>query len=386
MVYHDNRSNGDGKSNRHSQYSLGHSVHSTQSLFSIGKICHKYGLSQPTVRKACDSGQLRCFTLPSGHRRISESDMDRFLGQGVDDTEVTDTSTPYAVVCRVSNQKQNRPVGNSKLSSLDQQIDQCRLYVVERYGQKVWDNSHKYFRCASGLNFTNDIFVQFLKDLVSGKFRNGRIISVYEDRIMRLGVNIISELAKMGNTTIEYIQTISPDDDPISEMLSDVLSIMTYYTAKCSGQKSREKTLVKMDDESLKECFHLYQQGYSYKKLQDMMSGRINEKGQSYSRGITRANLIRNNSTLSTLLPQKGIDSSFGRFCKSCVRSSGESSRLSRIKLLERYRGFCVDNGENELSGKKISVEIKKMGWEKRFNDRGNVVYCGLGLIRGETG
>jgi excisionase family DNA binding protein len=51
-------------------------------MLKISQAAKRLGLSESSVRKLCDEGKLHAFRPmgPSGHRRISEESIDRFLG------------------------------------------------------------------------------------------------------------------------------------------------------------------------------------------------------------------------------------------------------------------------------------------------------------------
>ena len=41
----------------------------------LGRACEILGVNQSTVRRWADSGQIRCFRIPGGHRRFAEEDL-----------------------------------------------------------------------------------------------------------------------------------------------------------------------------------------------------------------------------------------------------------------------------------------------------------------------
>jgi excisionase family DNA binding protein len=57
------------------------SVKATRQLRSVGEAAKQIGVSPSTVRNWIDKGYIRAAQLPSGHRRISQSEVDRLYGQ-----------------------------------------------------------------------------------------------------------------------------------------------------------------------------------------------------------------------------------------------------------------------------------------------------------------
>lgn len=58
-----------------------------QRWVSLGRACELLGVNQSTVRRWADSGKIRCFRTPGGHRRLAEADliaMTRGAGGGGD--------------------------------------------------------------------------------------------------------------------------------------------------------------------------------------------------------------------------------------------------------------------------------------------------------------
>jgi excisionase family DNA binding protein len=45
---------------------------------SVGRAAHYLGVSEPTLRKWTDAGQLPAFRTPGGHRRYQLRELDRF--------------------------------------------------------------------------------------------------------------------------------------------------------------------------------------------------------------------------------------------------------------------------------------------------------------------
>ena len=76
------------------------------------------------------------FTLPSGHRRFSESDLLTWLGRGNEQEESNLTfadSVPVAAVIRVSSKGQTTVQGSSDKSSLEHQEERVGTFIKEKW-------------------------------------------------------------------------------------------------------------------------------------------------------------------------------------------------------------------------------------------------------------
>jgi len=348
-------------------------------LLSIGAVSRRYSISQTTIRRAHAKGDLKAYVLPSGHRRLKVSEIEKWLGV---DEEKNGQDCPICLIHRVSSHGQDQKKGKSDKSSLDHQIKEVREYVEERWGPEAYASAYIYTRISGGMNYENEVFQRFVTDLATGKFKNGYIVATYFDRVMRNGIEIVETLCKIHNTQIIYINTQSDDEDPMSEMMLECIATIQHYCAKVSGQKTRLKLKVYVDQHHLKEMWQLHQQGMSYQTIAEKFKDRPNEKGQFYTKNIVRTELIENQAALSKLLPQKVDKSSWDRFCEAKIRKGGQKTRLGRKAVIEAYRAFCEENGLVVLSSNKIGRQTKKMGWEKKFNGKGNIVFCGLSLIQ----
>ena len=58
------------------------------------------------------------------------------------------------------------------------------------------------------------------------------------------------------------------EDQSLNESLSDeILSILTHYTARCSGQKNKAINQHEMTEEQLRDAYVWKKQGTSYKRI-----------------------------------------------------------------------------------------------------------------------
>src|SRR5688500_763633 len=106
-------------------------VRNSQGLLSIGDAAKLLGVSQQTLRSATDSGALRAFILPSGHRRFNLDDCYSWMGQGA---ESRSEEREIICYCRVSGARQSKGIAKGEQSDLSRQIERLIAYSAENYG------------------------------------------------------------------------------------------------------------------------------------------------------------------------------------------------------------------------------------------------------------
>jgi predicted site-specific integrase-resolvase len=67
-----------------------------------------------------------------------------------------------------------------------------------------------------------------------------KIVINYKDRLLRFGFEIIEELCKLNNVTIDIINA-TEDKTYEQELVDDVLSIITAYSSKLYGSKTQTR-------------------------------------------------------------------------------------------------------------------------------------------------
>ena len=88
----------------------------------------------------------------------------------------------------------------------------------------------------SGMNYKKKGFRQLMTMLLSGKIR--RIVVMHKDRLLRFGSEIIFLICKAMNVEVTILEE-SPAKSPVEALCLDLVEIMTVFTNKIYGMRSR---------------------------------------------------------------------------------------------------------------------------------------------------
>jgi len=183
--------------------------------------------------------------LPSGQRRYPADEINRILGTG------GVKAAPEAVVlyARVSTKKQ------ADAGNLERQMERLRRYAQE-HGFTV---RAEFADTASGLNQKRRGLASVLKLAEQGEYK--KLLIEYPDRLARFGYAYIERHLRYCGVEILSIAEKEPEDAQ-SELVRDLLSIVTSFSARLYGARGGKKVRqgfraliagVEPDEESEKE-------------------------------------------------------------------------------------------------------------------------------------
>lgn len=367
-------------------------------LLKMRDVVRLTNLHPNTIRRNCEgeNPNLPCYRLPSGARRFKLSDVKRFLGENtdsvVDDGQVKQgrCSIPVAAIIRVSSAKQNVAKGDSDKSSLEHQEQRVAAFIRDRWGNRAEVTWYK--SVGGGLDFNRPALIRLIGDIVEGKFRGGFIVAQDFTRIARFAVQLIEHLAKLGGCQILY--TMGEDEAEAkgyAEQLTDeILSILTHYTAKASGEKARKILTVRVSPDVVTQIWQLHRAGYSFRyiaqELQRQGKGR-GECGREITKRVVERVLSEHGDGLRLLESTANTNSlassanSFVEFMQTRVRLTGQPEcRTRQSILIERYREWCGQQGKAPMTANSIRKAMKSHfpTVETRFTDSGTIQYVGL--------
>ena len=170
------------------------------------------GVTTHTIQVWDREGKIRCLRLPTGRRRVPESEIRRILNIAEQRKE--------AVYARVSSRDQK--------SDLDKQIEVLRSRTP---GAEVYSDVR------SGLNFKRKDLLRLLDDVLDRKV--SRVYVTYEDRLARFGFDLLSWLCAKNGTEIVVVngkEAASPQE----ELVEDLVAIITSFSAKLYGLRSHK--------------------------------------------------------------------------------------------------------------------------------------------------
>lgn len=171
------------------------------------------GITTHTLQVWDRQGRIRCVRLPTGRRRIPESEIRRLMNVAEQRKE--------AAYARVSSQDQK--------SDLENQI---RALKGRAPGAEV------YADIRSGLNFKRKDLLRLLDDVLSKKV--SKIYVTYEDRLARFGFDLLSWVCGKYGTEIVVVVNSREATSPQEELVQDMIAIITSFSAQLYGLRSHK--------------------------------------------------------------------------------------------------------------------------------------------------
>lgn len=190
-------------------------------------------VAQITLRRWEKSGKIKPFKTTGGQRRYTKEMLDSVL---------TGTQTPQRV-------SQKLAIGYCRVSSNHQKEDLKRQkQVVENYLEKLGQPFKIITDTGSGLNYKR----KGLNELIHLVSTNqcDKIIVNYQDRLVRFGFEILESLCREHDVEIIVINQ-SENVDANQELVDDVLSVITVFSAKLYGKRSHKNAKIIRENKNL---------------------------------------------------------------------------------------------------------------------------------------
>ncbi|QSZ28053.1 IS607 family transposase [Aceticella autotrophica] len=214
-------------------------------LLTISKAAKKIGVHPNSLRNWEKQGLIKPVRLPSGQRRYSIDELNKLLQSGQINTGQEDV----VLYARVSTKKQ------ADAGNLYRQLERLRQYANESNYHVVAE----FTDAASGLNQKRRGLTNVFKLAERGEYK--KLIIEYPDRLTRFGYSYIER--HLHYCGVEVIATSEKElEDAQSELVRDLLAIITSFSAKLYGTRGGKKirqgfreliTEVKSDEEKEKE-------------------------------------------------------------------------------------------------------------------------------------
>jgi len=182
---------------------------------SIKEFAEKMGVSKTTVRNWTRKGKLVCERTDGGHRRF---DISSFAKKN---------NERYCICyARVSTHGQK--------TDLQRQKEVLEMYCVAKgYQYKTITD------IGSGINYKKQGLLTLL-DLIE-KNEINRVVLTHKDRLLRFGAEIIHKMCEYHDVVIEFIDKDEEKPDYNKELVDDVLSIITVFSARLYGKRNNKK-------------------------------------------------------------------------------------------------------------------------------------------------
>lgn len=267
-------------------------------------------------------------------------------------------------------------MANGEASDLSRQIDRCRAYALEHYGE---EKPTIFSDTSSGLNDERAGLVRMLDAILSGKYDGAKLLVTYRDRLARFGTNIMLRIFAAHNIEVEFIETM-PTEEIEKELAEDIISVLTCFSAKHYGRRGGQAVAVKIGDKELRDIFKWGKAGYGACDIEARLAkeGRLSLDGKPITRGVIERTLKKNRRIINEVVPteENSFAKWFGKHCRMV-----EGGRVAAKDIMAAYHQWLSEH-PNEFPVNKTAMGLwfKKQGIVRRFGDRGQTFYRGLEL------
>jgi putative resolvase len=190
------------------------------------------GLSIQTIRKLGDKKKIKCYIMPSGHRRFNKQDLEKFCDPDNMTGKKTDNTQVNYIYTRVSSKNQS--------DDLSRQL---------KYIQNIKPEYSSYTSIsdiASGNNFKRKGLQTILDSCIQGVI--GEVIIAHKDILSRFGFDLIKIIIeKAGGNVIVIDDTQYRSSE--QELAKDVLEIIHIYSYKQNKQRKDSVNITDNDSE-----------------------------------------------------------------------------------------------------------------------------------------
>lgn len=196
-----------------------------KNILTISEASKILGASISSLRRWDDAGVLKPIKTAGKHRRYLYSDLLNFINNKGNIINENDESKVVIAYARVSSSDQK--------DDLERQANKLKDYCESKgFNYRIIKD------LGSGLNYNKKGLKQLI-NLICNK-EVDRIVLTYKDRLIRYGYEMILEICKINNVTIDIIED-SPTKTYEQELVEDVLSIITVFSSKLYGSRSSKK-------------------------------------------------------------------------------------------------------------------------------------------------
>jgi len=201
-----------------------------EKLFSVGKTAKMLGVSIETIRRWEKKGLIKGIRTPTNYRRFPESEIDRLRRK-------LPHSIRCAIYARVSSSKQETSEESGCTTAFNGNLERQRSRLIEYARSKGYEIVQVFSEQASGINENR----KQLKKLVqlAVKKEIDLVLIEFKDRLARFGYSYLLDFFLSHNVKLEAIAT-KPPQDATSELMEDMLSIITCFAAKLYGKRSQQ--------------------------------------------------------------------------------------------------------------------------------------------------
>lgn len=190
-------------------------------MLNLKEACEYLKVSKSTIRRWEREGVLTSIRTSGNHRRYDETTLGKLILSNDSDKKMV---IGYS---RVST--------NGQKEDLERQTQLITNYCAAKgYSFKIITD------IGSGMNYNKKGFKELIKLCLNKEI--SKIVVNYKDRLVRFGYEILEEICLHNNIEIEIINH-TDDKTYEAELVEDVLSIITVFSAKLHGSRSHKNKI-----------------------------------------------------------------------------------------------------------------------------------------------
>lgn len=198
-------------------------------VYTLNQFAAKLGVTPQTLRTWHKEGRLTpAFITEGGHRRYTHKQYLEFMGETSDQT--TKLNVGYV---RVSSKKQS-----------DDLVRQAQL--MENYLISKGKPFKIIQSVGSGINYKNPQLHELIRMVINKEVDT--IYVLYKDRLVRFGFELLEFLFNEFGVSIEVVN--QQFETAQEELITDLIQIMTDFSAKLNGRQKRKVQNFKKDLEN----------------------------------------------------------------------------------------------------------------------------------------
>jgi excisionase family DNA binding protein len=186
----------------------------------ISKAAELLGVSIITVRRWDKSGKISSIKTKGGHRRY---DISKIRPEIVRKFEYNEDRKTVAYARVSSHEKKDDLERQKQVLDLFCSKNGWRYEIISDFG--------------SGMNYYKKGLTKLINEIL--KDRTGRLVLTHKDRLLRFGAELVFSICEAKGVEVVIIN--KGEDTTLEEDLAtDVLDIITVFTARLYGSRSRK--------------------------------------------------------------------------------------------------------------------------------------------------
>lgn len=203
-------------------------------MLNITEASEFLGVAKNTLRRWEDEGRIKSHRTTGNHRRYDKQELLKLKSFN-----------------KIS--KGRLTIGYCRVSSSDQKEDLSRqINTVGNYCAARGYQFRIISDLGSGLNYKKKGLKELIEMICSNEVE--RVVINYKDRLVRFGYEMLEQICQIHSVQIEVINH-TEDKSYEEELVEDVLSVITVFSSKLYGSRSRKaKKVIDVNKEMLEKC------------------------------------------------------------------------------------------------------------------------------------